>query len=95
MDNLKSVIKQVCNSPLGKKELNKQSFRDKHGEVVWKNPAMAVALALATADIPNRFVEEQNHKQYQDKELFCSKVKRIKQSHLHPTEEYSWLKKRK
>jgi hypothetical protein len=93
--NIKEAIKYACGTPQGKHELSKQSFRDKNGNVVWKNPAMTIALVLATADIPNRYVEEQNKLQYDNKELFCKKVKRVKQTHLHPKEEYTWLKKRK
>ena len=56
---------------------------------------MAIALAFAAHDITNLYVEQQNKLQCDNKELFCKQVKRIKQSRLHPQEEYSWLKRKR
>ncbi len=95
IQNLKNAVRYALGTPQGKKELFKSSFRDKNGEVQWRNPAMAIALALATENIPNRYIEEQNKLQCDNRELFCHKVKKQKQSRLHPQEEYTWLKKRK
>jgi hypothetical protein len=95
VENIKNAIKYACGTPQGKHELSKQSFRDKNGNVVWKNPAMAIELVFAAHDITKVYVEKQNKLQYDNKELFCKKVKAAKKQRNHPLEEYSWLKKRK
>ncbi len=84
VQNIKNAIQFAINSDSGKKELNKSPYRDKTGKQVWRNPSMAVAMAVAIG-------------QHKENEPVVPEFKKSKAKivHSHPKEEYTWLKKKR